>query len=69
MDMFHKSVTTVVMTMVSLLRLKGYGGQAGFRTQKTEIRKQLKSMIIYLHLVTSDLYNLTPDTFIFEKED
>jgi hypothetical protein len=31
--MSPKIVTEVVMTMVSLLRLKGYGGQAGFSVQ------------------------------------
>ena len=29
--MFYKNVAKVVMTMVSPLRLKGYGGQAGVR--------------------------------------
>ena len=29
----HKNVTKVVMSMVSLLRLKGYGGQAGVSVQ------------------------------------
>jgi hypothetical protein len=28
--------------MVSLLRLKGYGGQAGVGFQKTEVRRQKK---------------------------
>jgi hypothetical protein len=31
--MSHKYITEVVMTMVSLLRLKGYGGQAGVSVQ------------------------------------
>jgi len=29
----HKNVTKVLINMVSLLRLKGYGGQAGVRIQ------------------------------------
>jgi hypothetical protein len=31
--MFHKNVTKVQIFMVSLLRRKGYGGQAGFSVQ------------------------------------
>jgi hypothetical protein len=31
--MSHKYITKVAMTMVSLLRLKGYEGQAGFSVQ------------------------------------
>ena len=31
--MFYKNVTKVAMTVASLLRLKGYGGQAGVSVQ------------------------------------
>ena len=38
--MSYKNVIKVVITMVSLLRLKGYGGQAGFSVQVSGNREQ-----------------------------